>query len=131
MKYLLDVNALIAFGFLHHQFHARLIQWLSAEVTPQLLSTSITELGFVRVLAQAPGAGISVSEAKTLLLQLKKNRVVPLTFVPDGNDISMLPAWAKAPKQTTDGHLVRLAAAHSARLATFDGAIPGAFLIPA
>jgi len=47
-----------------------------------------------------------------------------------GNDISSLPQWAKSPAQTTDGHLVELAKAHSAVLATLDEGIPGAFLIP-
>jgi len=28
MKYLLDVNALIALGFLEHEFHERVAQWV-------------------------------------------------------------------------------------------------------
>jgi len=34
-------------------------------------------------------------------------------------------------KQTTDGHLAQLAKAKGAVLATLDGKIPGAYLIPA
>jgi hypothetical protein len=48
----------------------------------------------------------------------------------DAQDISQLPAWVKSGRQTTDGHLLQLANAHNAVLATLDSKIPGAFLIP-
>lgn len=129
MKYLLDVNALVALGFLHHEFHDRVALWIRSEKSPELLTCSITELGFVRALAQAPGYAFSTQQARSLLMKLKKNRVIPLAFVADENDISNLPAWVKAPKQTTDGHLLQLAFAKGAALATLDRAIPGAYLI--
>jgi uncharacterized protein len=130
MKYLLDVNALIAFAFQHHQFHNRVTAWIRAERVPSLLSCSITELGFVRILAQTPGYQLSIAQARNLLIELKRNRVVPLGFVADDIDISRLPGWVKSPKQTTDGHLVQLAAGYGAVLATLDRGIPGAYLIP-
>jgi uncharacterized protein len=92
MKYLLDVNALVALGFLHHEFHDRVALWLRREKSPQLLTCSISELGFVRVLAQAPGYAFSTQQARGLLLKLKKNQVIPLAFIGDENDISNLPA---------------------------------------
>jgi hypothetical protein len=55
---------------------------------------------------------------------------VTLTFLPDGHDISHLPAWVKTPKQTTDGHLLQLARANEAVLATLDEKIPSAYSIP-
>jgi hypothetical protein len=61
---------------------------------------------------------------------MKANAAQPLTFVSDGNEISLLPTWVKTPRQTTDGHLVQLASANGALLATLDGRIPGAYLIP-
>jgi hypothetical protein len=82
------------------------------------------------VAAQAPVYGFSVQQARTLLLSLKKNSGLPLSFLPDSNDISALPKWVKSPKQTTDGHLLQLASANGAVLATLDEGIPGAFLIP-
>jgi predicted nucleic acid-binding protein len=130
MKYLLDVNALTAFGFLDHQFHARVRTWMRSEDLHPFLTCSITELGFVRVLSQAPGYGYTVTEAKEVLLRLKADKTIPLAFVPDANDISRLPGWVKTPKQTRDGHLVELAAAHEAVVATLDGGIPGAYRIP-
>ena len=54
MKYLLDVNALVALGFIHHEFHGRVAAWIKHNEFPDLATCSITELGFVRVLSQAP-----------------------------------------------------------------------------
>ena len=54
MKYLLDVNALVALGFAEHEMHAQIATWLQTEGFPGLATCSITELGFVRVLAQVP-----------------------------------------------------------------------------
>jgi predicted nucleic acid-binding protein len=56
VKYLLDVNVLVALGFLQHEFHERVANWvhtLASRGIPELATRSITELGFVRVLAQA------------------------------------------------------------------------------
>ena len=127
--FLLDVNALVALGFIDHEFHDRVAKWVKAERFPPLATCSITELGFVRVLSQTPVYGFTVTEARDVLLRLKKSTIVPFHFIPDGHDISHLPAWAKTAKQTTDGHLVRLAEAHEAELATLDQKIPGAYLI--
>jgi predicted nucleic acid-binding protein len=130
MTFLLDVNALLALGFAHHEFHDRVARWVMAEGFPALATCSITELGFVRVLSQAPVYGFSVADARSVLLRLKRAKALPFVFVPDDHDISHLPNWARTPKQTTDGHLVRLAEAHGAVLATLDQKIPRAHLIP-
>jgi hypothetical protein len=133
MRYLLDVNALIALGFLEHEFHGRVARWirrLAANGPPELATCSITELGFVRVLAQAPQYGFTVAQACDLLQRLKAAQRVSFTFIPDGQDVSYLPSWVKTAKQTTDGHLAQLAGANSAVLATLDRGIPHAFLIP-
>ena len=127
MKYLLDVNALIALGIFHHAFHERVALWTQSVATATLLTCSITELGFVRIASQAPNYGFTVQQAQTLLVRLKAKR--SLVFIPDGNDIAMLPSWVKRPRQTTDGHLAQLAKANGALLATLDEAIPGSFAI--
>lgn len=134
MTYLLDVNALVALGFFQHEFHQRMAAWVRASAakgTFELATCSITELGFVRVLTQAPQYGFTVSQACDLLLRLKTANVLMFRFLPDDHDISRLPAWVKAAKQTTDGHLAQLARAKGAILATLDRRIPGALLIPA
>jgi predicted nucleic acid-binding protein len=129
VRYLLDVNALVAFGLLHHEFHDRVTRWVRVQAkSGDVLTCSITELGFVRILSQASAYGFTVVEAKKQLLRLKKE--VPLTLLMDNHDISKLPTWVKTSAQATDGHLARLAEAHDAALATFDKGIRGAFLIP-
>jgi uncharacterized protein len=130
MTYLLDVNALVALGFIHHEFHDRVAVWLQSQQLPLLATCSITELGFVRVLSQAPAYGFTVVQARTALLRLKKAGIVGFSFITDVHDISHLPPWVKAPKQITDGHLVQLANAHGAVLATLDEKVPGSYRIP-
>jgi hypothetical protein len=127
MRYLLDVSALIAYGFRQHGFHDRVGAWIRSRRGDSFLTCSITELGFVRVLGNVRSYGMNVAEARSLLTGLK---ALPLEFIPDGNDISSLPNWVKSPAQTTDGHLVQLASANGAVLATLDEGISGAFLIP-
>jgi predicted nucleic acid-binding protein len=133
VKYLLDLNALVALGFLQHEFHERVARWVRVSVsrgTMELATCSITELGFVRVLTEAPHYGFTVSQARELLLELKNSKEICCTFIPDDHDISHLPKWVRSPKQTTDGHLVELAKANEAVLATLDRRIAGAFVIP-
>jgi predicted nucleic acid-binding protein len=134
MKYLLDVNALVALGFLEHQFHNRVTNWINDLISkgvPEVASCSITELGFIRVLlAQAPQYNVSVEQARILLTRLKINKTLKFIFVVDDQEVSKLPAWVKTAKQTTDGHLVQVAKAHGAVLATLDRKIPTALVIP-
>lgn len=127
MTYLLDVNALLALGFIEHGLHARVSAWVKVQGSPALATCSITELGFVRILSQVPPYGFTVAQAQTLLLKLKKSDA--FTFIPDDHDISRLPAWVHSHRQVTDGHLLELARANHAVLATLDKRIPGAHLI--
>ena len=130
MRYLLDVNALVALGFLEHEFHSRVAKWVSSE-SPSLATCSITELGFVRVLSQVPQYRLGVVDALTLLLRLKSSRKADISFIADDIDLSQLPRWVRSPHQLTDGHLLCLAKASGGAFATLDRSIPGAFLIPA
>jgi uncharacterized protein len=129
VKYLLDVNALVALGFDNHEFHARVAAWVKAQEPVEFVTCSITELGFLRVLSQVPGYDFSIVQARTLLTRLKQSRSARFSFLQDDHDITHLPAWVKAPKQITDGHLAQLARSKGAVLATLDARIPGAYLI--
>jgi uncharacterized protein len=129
MKYLFDVNALVALGFLQHEFHQRIARWVSKSA-PSIATCSITELGFVRVLAQAIPYGLTVTEARNLLLRLKSSNTLEFIFLSDDRDIAHLPAWVRSHRQLTDGHLLQLAKANGLALATLDKKIPGAYLIP-
>ncbi|CAN5124705.1 type II toxin-antitoxin system VapC family toxin [soil metagenome] len=131
MRYLLDVNALVAFGHTEHLFHNRIVMWAATVFgnnIPEFATSPITELGFVRVMSQA--YGVSVIEAKALLVAIKDFEGLNFQFVADDQDASKLPAWVSGSKQTTDGHLLELASANDCLLATLDERIPGAFLIP-
>jgi uncharacterized protein len=130
MMYLLDVNALVALGFANHEFHDRVGAWVRKLSNLKLATCSITELGFLRVLAQAPAYGLTVAQARTLLLRMKRADIFQFQFLVDDHDSSLLPTWVKTPKQITDGHLAELARANGGALATLDGRIPGAYLIP-
>jgi uncharacterized protein len=130
MKYLLDVNALVALGLQKHEFHERVVRWTQT-VTPEVATCSITELGFVRILAQAPQYGFSVSNARSLLLSIKTANVLKFSFINDDQEVSHVPIWVKTANQVTDGHFLQLAKANGAILATLDRGIPGGLLIPA
>jgi uncharacterized protein len=133
VRYLLDVNSLLALVVWEHEFHARVASWvkrLRADGVPAFATCSITELGFVRVLGQAQQYGLSVTQARELLLRVKDSDGIHWIFISDDRGISHLPKWVRTPKQTTDGHLAGLAGANGAVLATLDRRIPGAFVIP-
>jgi len=133
MKYLRDVSTLVAFGIIDHEFHPRVADWIDGLASKNALgltTCSITELGFVRVVAQTPRYGFTAPEARDLLIQIKARHAEVFTFIPDDHDISQLPGWVKGPKQITDGHLAQLAKANGAMLVTLDRGIPGALLIP-
>lgn len=133
MRYLLDVNALVALGLLQHEFHQQVTRWvgsLASGGVPELATCSITELGFVRVLAQAPQYGFNISHARTLLLRMKTSNILNFMLIADHHGVAHLPAWVKTAKQTTNGHLAQLAKANGAVLATLDAKIRGAFVIP-
>jgi predicted nucleic acid-binding protein len=120
-------------GFGDHLFHEPVAQWVHALVSrgeDALATCAITELGFVRVLAQAPQYGFTIEDTRTLLLHLKSEGSAIFSFLADDREVSHLPKWVKVPKQITDGQLIRLAKANGAMLATLDRKIPTAFQIP-
>jgi len=133
MRYLLDVNALIALGITRHEFRDRVQTWMSslaANNIPELATCSITELGFVRIVAQVPNYNVTLDQAKSHLALMKASQEYNFKFLVDDNDVSKLPPWVESSKQTTDGHLAELAKAHGCVLATLDENIPNAFVIP-
>ena len=133
MRYLLDVNVLIALGITRHEFHGRIRIWiasLSAGGVPELSTCSISELGFVRIVSHIVAYNVTLEQAKTQLDILKASAAYSFSFLNDDHDVSKLPLWVKSAKHTTDGHLLELAKANGYTLATFDENIPGAFLIP-
>jgi toxin-antitoxin system PIN domain toxin len=130
VRYLLDVNLLVALGHTRHVHHARAERWLKAIVsTATALETcAITELGFVRVSGQA-GLQPDVRTAQLALAKLKASSPVKIAVRPDSLGADRLPSYVRNPGEVTDGHLLELARAHGAQFVTLDGGIPGALLI--
>ena len=131
MKYLLDVNLLIALGHTGHIHHERASAWLSSlnPGTERLGTCPITELGFVRVSVQA-GLQVDVGTARTAFAKMKRTSPVEFDFFTDVIGVDRLPAYVKKPADVTDGHLLELAKSSGIKLATLDDRIPGAFVVP-
>lgn len=133
MKYLLDVNVLLAWGWADHADHTRTassIAVLKARSDITLLTSSIPELGFVRVSVQRTGGRLSVADAADTLAGMLRSLGTRHQFVAD--DLSSTtdwPDWCASASTTTDAHLVTLAGKHGAQLLTLDTGIPGAHLV--
>ncbi|HEY1107298.1 MAG TPA: TA system VapC family ribonuclease toxin [Opitutaceae bacterium] len=129
MIYLADVNLLLALAWPQHSHHQRALAWWNSLTAQDRLATcAITELGFVRISMQTPVVRVDILTARKALARLCAAGRGHL-FLPDTVGVDALPAWVKAASQTTDGHLVTLAAAQGARLVTLDAGIPGSVLI--
>lgn len=134
MNYLLDVNVLVAWGWRDHTEHQRTARWIAREngrASVRFLTSSIPQLGFVRVSVQRSAGAITVSDACELLAGMLAQLGNRHLFLPDDCAVDGLPVWCKGAAQTTDAHLWALAKRHGAVLATLDGRIPGAFVLPA
>ena len=133
MIYLLDVSALLAFGLREHLFHERVATWVRTfEIQEEVkfATCAITELGFLRILTQASSYSFTILQGKLLLSQLKLTKGLRFSFLADNQGVEHLPLWVNGPKQITDGHLLGLARAHGAEMATLDERIRGALVIP-
>ena len=133
MKFLLDVNVLLAWGWADHADHARVEKWLAREranPTNRFLTSPIPELGFVRISVQRAEGQISVTDAAEALTGMVTALGGKHSFVSDDTASRRFPAWCTTASRTTDAHLAALATNQGAKLATLDERIPGAFLLP-
>ena len=134
MKYLLDVNVLVAWGWADHVEHERTARWIAAARKQKgtiLLTSAIPQLGFVRISVQRTGGLVTVNEASRTLAGMVSSLGARHAFVADDRPATDFPEWCHHASRTTDAHLVQLAETHAAKLATLDTGIPGAFLVPA
>jgi predicted nucleic acid-binding protein len=134
MTYLLDVSVLVAWGWSDHVEHERTARWIAATrqmAGAMLLTSPIPQLGFVRVSVQRTGARVTVADASDTLAGMLSSLGARHRFLADDQPSGDFPDWCRQASRTTDAHLLRLANAHRARLATLDTGIPGAFLLPA
>ena len=127
MKFLLDVNVLVAACHTGHTGHDRVRRWFASLQAAEFLTSPVTEIGFVRVSvhgALQPGVAAAIATLE------RWKRATKARIVADDLGAARLPAWADTAAKTTDGHLSELAQAHGAKLATLDTRIPGAILLP-
>ena len=94
------------------------------------MTSAIPELGFVQVSVQRTGGRVTVAEAAETLASMVAALGARHAQLADDQAARGFPEWCSAASRTTDAHLLKLVAAHGAKLATLDTGIPGAFLIP-
>lgn len=123
MKYLLDVNALIAWQHPSAEDHAVFHAWAARESFSAFATCAQVELGFLRISMQA--FGYSASAAQQALTEMKRCMGGFIDEAPSPT----LPAWCRRSAQTSDAYLAQVAAEAGLSRATFDEGIPGATLI--
>jgi uncharacterized protein len=133
VNYLLDVNLLVAWGWSDHTDHLRAARWIGTILKSRshtLLTSAIPQLGFVRVSVQRSSGQVTPELAGETLESMIRALGRHHAFLPDDATSTQWPAWCQSAARTTDAHLLSLAQAHGAELATLDASIPGAFLVP-
>jgi uncharacterized protein len=123
MKYLLDVNVLLALTWPNHEFHQAAHKWW--RTSRKIWATcAITEMGLIRLSTNPAftSAAVTPYEAATLLEQL-----VSLERHEYWNELPRVKRdqfrKIAGHKQITDFYLAHLASLHRAKLVTFDEAI--------
>ena len=126
MKYLLDVNVLVAMHHTNHPEHGILHAWLTGQTPTQFSSCAICDLGFIRVSMNVYNFTREVAER-----ELANMRKLNVPGYIDTTPPPRLARWVLSHKHTTDAYLCQLAAANGMKLATFDTSIkdPAAFHI--
>ena len=127
MKYLLDVNALVAMCHANHPANLRFHAWLGRQNKADMASCAICDLGFIRISMMAP-LNYTLEMAEKALASMKRDLPGYIDTMPPPR----LARWVLSHKQTTDAYLCQLAAANGMKLATFDTGIKdaAAFFIP-
>ena len=113
MKYLLDVNCLLACIWSDHVHHPQASKWIAGK---ELAVCPLAQLGFLRISTNPKVRTATMADARTALGDfLTKNGV---EFV-----AADMPALSSSPaksEQVTDHYLADLAVSKGCKLATFD-----------
>jgi toxin-antitoxin system PIN domain toxin len=119
-----DVNVLVALVWERHIHHAAARRWYAGLAGSRWATCSVTQTGFVRVSANPAAVvdAVSVREAVALLAALVGQP--SHRFLADDRgfvDNPLVPhTRLVGHRQVTDAHLVAIARAHGAQVATFD-----------
>ena len=120
MRYLLDVNALLAWEHGNSPHHVSFHAWANEVGSENLWTCALSELGFLRVSMQV--FGYSLHQASGALTVMKQSAGGFVEVAPS----PQLPAWSVNASRTSDGYLAQVARENSMRLATFDAGIKDA-----
>lgn len=135
MRFLLDVNVLLALAWEDHRHHLSAHRWFTKIGHKAWASSPITQLGFVRISSSPKiiGKALTPHQALQLLQRLVAHEghafwtdsINPsLDFVHFGNLL------IGGHRQVTDAYLLGLARNHRGKLATFDQGIPALLPTP-
>ena len=116
MKYLLDVNALLAAILAIHSRHQAADTWLRRK---SLATCPLSELGFLRISTNPKAYNLSMAIARQALEAFVKAHKVE--FVPA--DLPAIESGAHQSEAVTDSYLAELAARRGMKLATLDTGI--------
>lgn len=113
MKYLLDVNVLLAAIWANHSRHSETFTWLTGK---SVAVCPLSELGFLRISTNKRVIGASMEQARSLLERFLAERGVERI----ADDLPALNSNPKTSEQVTDNYLADLAAKPGFKLATLD-----------
>ena len=116
MKYLLDVNALLAAILAIHSRHQATDIWLRRKL---LATCPLSELGFLRISTHPKAYNLSMAIARQALEAFVEAHKVE--FVPA--DLPAIESGAHRSEAVTDSYLAEIAARRGMKLATLDTGI--------
>ena len=131
MIYLLDVNALLAFGDEDHVHHITIRRWFSERIMAEAngwATCPLTENGFIRIASNQNYPNPIGDVARTTEVLREVCRYAHHEFWPD--DVSLRETLrfdltrVAGPRQLTDAYLLGLAAGWGGRLATLEQSFP-------
>jgi toxin-antitoxin system PIN domain toxin len=113
LKFLLDVNVLLAAIHKSHPQHSKVSTWLNGK---EVIVCPLCELGFIRISSEPKAMGVPMHHVRTALKTFCEEHKAE--WIPD--DLPGLTSKPQTSKQVTDHYLAELALTHSHRLATLD-----------
>ena len=127
MRFLLDVNVLVALAFPQHTFHSAAHAWFDGEPNRLWATCPLTQAGFLRFASREffGAKGSSRDAIRTALAALERDCKSPHhQYWPADTDLRDLSDVMRArligPNQVADMQLLLLAHHHKGQLATFD-----------
>lgn len=113
MKYLLDVNALIAAVWTDHVHHTAVDAWIKGR---SLATCPLSELGFLRISTHPKAFGATMADARKLLQDFLSKHGAEFVEA----DLPALESKANKSEEVTDSYLADLAGGKNLKLATLD-----------